>query len=230
MPKIALITGANKGIGFAAAHQIATAGFHVIIAARDAQRGEDAAQKLRSEGLSAESVLLDVTDAASIQATAQTVSEKHGVLDVLVNNAAVALDGETDLLSVSADTFRQTYESNVFGPLQVTQKLWALLLKSESPRVVNVSSGLGRLYDMENSMASYASSKTALNALTRQFAGLGKGKVAVNSICPGWVRTDMGGENAERTPDQGAAIITKLATMENPPTGQYLNDEGEIGW
>lgn len=230
MAKIALITGGNKGIGFAAAHQLAQQGFHVFIAARDATRGQQAVEKLTGESLSAELVRLDVTDADSIHEAAKMVGEKHGVLDVLVNNAAVNLDEGNDVLSISADAFRQTFESNVFGPLQVTQAFWPLLQNSDSPRVVNVSSGLGRLYDMENSMPSYSVSKTALNALTRQFAGLGKDKVAVNSICPGWVRTDMGGPNASRTPDQGAAIIVKLATMDNPPTGHYLNDEGEIGW
>ena len=228
--KVALITGAIKGIGFAAAHELARQGFHVLVAARDTERGEAAAQKIKADGFDADFLTLDATDPDSIQAAAREIGEEFGGLDVLINNAAINLDEGRSILDISADEFRQTFETNVWGPLQVLQAFWPLLQKSESPRVINVSSGLGRLFDMEHDMPAYSTSKTALNALTRQFAGLGEGKVSVNSINPGWVQTDMGGPNAHRTPEQGAAIIVKLATMEEPPTGQFLQDSGEIGW
>lgn len=227
--KHALITGAYRGIGFEAARQIAKDGFHVWIAARKAEEGENAAQKLRDEGLKASFVELDVTDEVSIQSAVQTVQEHSGVLDMLVNNAAVSPPGDWDIATLPASVFREALETNAVGPLMVTQAFWPLLQKSESPRVVNVSSGLGRLYDMGAEAPAYAPSKTLLNALTRQFAGLGD-HVSVNSICPGWVRTDMGGQAAPRSVEQGATIITKLATMDSPPSGKYLNEDGEIGW
>ncbi|PQV65304.1 NAD(P)-dependent dehydrogenase, short-chain alcohol dehydrogenase family [Abditibacterium utsteinense] len=230
MKKTALITGANKGIGFAAAQILAQQGFTVFIGARDAQRGEDAVQNLTGKGLEARFVALDVADDASVASALKTIENEFDALDVLVNNAGINIDGQRGLLEVTADEYRHTFETNVLGVLRVSQAFWPLLQKSDSPRVINVSSGLGRLFDMTNESPAYSVSKTAVNALTRQFAGLGQEKVSVNSICPGWVRTDMGGEGTTRTPEEGAAIIVKLATMENPPTGKYLNDAGEIGW
>ena len=227
--KHALITGAYRGIGLEAARQIAKEGFHVWIAARKTEEGENAAKQLRDEGLEATFVELDVTDEASIRSAVSTVQGHSDVLDVLVNNAAINLHGDWDVSAMPAATFREAIETNAIGPLLVTQAFWPLLQKAESPRVVNVSSGAGRLYDMGAEMPAYGPTKTLLNALTRQFAGLGE-HVSVNSICPGWVRTEMGGQEAPRSVEQGAAIITKLATMDSPPSGKYLNDEGEIGW
>ena len=230
MSKIALITGANKGIGLAAARGIAQNGFTVYIGARDEFRGEEAAQTLQKEGFDARFVALDVCDDQSIAAAVKTIENEHDSLDVLVNNAAINIDKQRGVLEIGADEWRHTFETNVLGVLRVTQAFWPLLLKSESPRVINVSSGLGRLFDMKNESSAYSVSKTAVNGLTRQFAGLGEGKISVNSICPGWVATDMGGHDAPRKPAQGAAIIVELATTQNPPTGKYLNEAGEIGW
>lgn len=226
--KHALLTGAYRGIGLEAARQIARHDFHVFIAARREDKGETAAQSLRDEGFKASFVLLDVTDEASIRKAVETVEEHTDSLDVLVNNAAVFLKGEWDISTLPADVLREALETNAIGPLLVTQAFWPLLLKSDSPRVVNVSSGAGRLYDMSAEMPSYGPTKTLLNAITRQFAGLNK--ASVNSICPGWVKTEMGGQEAPRSVEQGAAIITKLATMDSPPSGKFLNDDGEIGW
>lgn len=228
--KIALITGANKGIGLAAAGQIAAAGFHVLVGARDAHKGEAAVAQLKESGASAEYLEIDVSDATSIERAGKVVAEKFGVLDVLVNNAAVALDDGRGVLEVPLEDFRATFETNVFGPLLVSRAFWPLLQKSDSPRLINVSSGVGALQNMSAGMPSYASSKTALNAITKKLAGEGKGKIAVNSICPGWVKTDMGGEGASRTTDQGASIITKLATQENPSSGKFVNEDGELQW
>ena len=227
--KHALITGAYRGIGLEAARQIGKHDFHVFIAARKADEGESAAQTLRDEGLKASFVLLDVTDESSIQGAVETVKSHTDSLDVLVNNAAVFLRGDWDISNLPAQVLREALETNAIGPLLVTQAFWPMLLKSGSPRVVNVSSGAGRLFDMGAEMPAYGPTKTLLNAITRQFAGLDE-RVSVNSICPGWVATEMGGENAPRTVEQGAAIITKLATVDAPPSGKYLNDDGEIGW
>ena len=230
MSKIALVTGANKGIGFAAAHGLAQAGFHVFVAARDTEKGEQAAEKIRAEGYSAQFITIDVGDEASIVSAAREIADEWEGIDVLVNNAAINLSAERGILETPLQEFEDTFKTNVWGVLLMTQAFWPLLQHSTDARVINVSSGLGRLYDMENDSPSYAVSKTAVNALTRQFADAGQGKISVNCINPGWVQTDMGGQNAERTPDQGAAIILKLATMENPPSGQFLQDDGEIGW
>ncbi len=231
MAKTALITGANKGIGFAAARGLAQQGFTVYLGARDDFRGEEAAQSLRKEGFDARFVQLDVADDASVAAAVKQVENDFDCLDVLVNNAGIAIEGGRGLLEVTPDEFRNTFETNVLGVLRVSQGFWPLLQRSESPRLINVSSSLGSLHEMTNQYPGYSTSKTAVNALTRQFAGLGEGKVSVNSICPGWVKTDLGGgSGGNRTPEQGAAIIIQLATMENPPTGKYLDEAGEIGW
>ena len=230
MSKIALVTGANKGIGFAAAHGLAKAGFHVFVAARDTEKGEEAAEKIRAEGYDAQFITIDVTDEDSIVSAAREIADEWEGIDVLVNNAAVNLDEGRGILEIPLQTFEDTFKTNVWGVLLMTQAFWPLLQRSTDARVVNVSSGLGRLYDMENDNAAYSTSKTAVNALTRQFADAGKDKISVNCINPGWVQTDMGGQDAKRTPDQGAAIIIKLATMDNPPSGQFLQDDGEIGW
>lgn len=230
MSKIALVTGANKGIGLATAKLLAQKGFTVLLGARDDYRGEEAARELSDQGLNVRYFPINVADEGSVQAAARRLENDFDSLDVLVNNAAINLDNGRSVLEVTADEFRHTFETNVLGVLRTTQAFWPWLLKSPSPRVINVSSGLGRLHDMGHEYPSYATSKTALNALTRQFAGLGAGKVSVNSICPGWVRTDMGGPNAQRTPEEGASIIIRLATMDSPPTGQYMNEAGEIGW
>ncbi len=227
--KHALITGAYRGIGLEAARQIAKRDFHVFIAARHEDKGEAAAQKLRDEGLKASFVLLDVTDESAIRAAVEVVQKHTNSLDVLVNNAAVFPRGDYDISTIPAQVLRESLETNAIGPLLVTQAFWPMILASESPRIVNVSSGAGRLYDMGAEMPSYGPTKTLLNALTRQFAGLDE-RVSVNSICPGWVATDMGGENAPRGVAEGASIITKLATMDAPPSGKFLNDAGEIGW
>jgi len=227
--KHALITGAYRGIGLEAARQIAKQGFHVWISARKVEEGEAAAQKLRDAGLEASFVALDVTDEGSIRNAVETVRAHSQVLDVLVNNAALYMSGEWDISTLPASVLREALEANAIGPMLVTQAFWPLLLQSESPRVVNVSSSAGRLYDMGAEMPAYGPTKTLLNAVTRQFAGLDE-RVSVNSICPGWVRTEMGGENADRSVEEGAGIITKLATMDSPPTGKFLNDAGEIGW
>lgn len=233
--KTALVTGANKGIGLAAARGLAQQGFQVFLGARDKERGEAAATSLQGEGFAVEFVQIDINDAASIQAAAQEIGANVESLDVLVNNAGAFPDKAGDIASLEADDLatklRAGFETNVVGSALVTRALWDLLGKSGDARVINVSSGVGQLHDMKSTAPAYSISKTALNAVTRQFAALGaKQKIAVNSICPGWVKTDMGGAGAPRTPEQGASIILKLATMETPPTGEFHNDAGKMDW
>ena len=230
-PKNFLVTGANKGIGYEIARQLAKTGARVFLGARDAGRGQAAADKL---GGSVEFLELDVSDAASIDRAAETLSSKIQALDGLINNAGI-LDDErgVSILDTDPDLIRRTLETNTLGPLRLTQKLAPLLAKAaDGGRVVNLSSGLGQLSDMNDEFPAYSISKTALNAVTRQLSGALKEKgVAVNTVCPGWVQTDMGGKNASRTVEQGADTPVWLVT-EAPAllTGEFLRDRKSIPW
>ena len=239
--KVALVTGANKGIGFEISRQLAKHGFTVVLAARDEKKVSDAAARLQGEGLDAYGVVLDVTNPSSAEAAARWLAERYGRLDVLVNNAGVSHEFATNTQpsQLKLETLKATYDTNFFGVFTVIQQMLPLLRKSDSPRIINQSSTLGSLgtssdpqsptYDI-NRLA-YKSSKTALNGLTLAFAKeLAGEQVSVNSVCPGWVKTDLGSDAAPRTVEQGAAIAVKLATMDDPPTGKYLDDRGEIRW
>ena len=239
--RVALVTGANKGIGFEISRQLGKHGFAVILAARDEKKANQAADRLRSEGLDAQAVVLDVTDPASAEAAARWVQDRHGRLDVLVNNAGVGYEFAIGIRpsQLTMETLRATFDTNFFGAFTVTQSMLPLLRKSESARIINQSSTLGSLGALSdpklpyygNNLLAYNSSKTALNGLTLAFAKeLAGDRISVNSVCPGWVKTDMGTDAAPRTVEQGAAIAVKLATMDNPPTGKYLDDGGEIPW
>lgn len=231
--KIALVTGANKGIGLEIVQQLAQAGFRVFLTARDRQRGEEASQKLQQDGLSVEFLQLDVTDSTSIDRLAKELASRIDHLDVLVNNAGILLDApNSSVLEVEPGVILQTLQTNTLGPLSLTQKLVPLLTKSNAGKVINVSSGGGQLTDMGDWAPAYSLSKTALNAVTGMMAAALKDKhIAVNSICPGWVRTDMGGSNASRSVQQGADTVTWLAT-EAPSdlTGKFLRDRTVIPW
>lgn len=229
--KIALVTGANKGIGYEIARQLAAKGFRVLIGARNVEAGKQAAASIQKSGGAAEFVEIDVSNRASIEKAAKAVAGKADHLDVLVNNAAIMEDNGS-ITEVDDDTLLRTFTTNVLGPLRVTQAFRPLLEKSGHASVMNLSSGLGQLNDMGDSNPAYSISKTALNAVTRQFAAALRGKgVTVNSVCPGWVKTDMGGPNAPRTVQQGADTVTWLAT-EAPRdlTGQFLRDRRVIPW
>lgn len=239
--KVALVTGANKGIGLEISRQLGRQGFTVIVAARDERKASEAVGQLRGEGIDAHGVRLDVTDPASAGAAARWVAESLGRLDVLVNNAGVALEsgGRVKPSELSLDVLRATYDTNVFGVFTVTQSLLPLLRKPRSARVINLSSTLGSLGTLSDptspyhgmNLLAYNTSKTAVNAVTLSFAKeLATEGISVNAVCPGWVKTDMGGDRAPRTVEQGAAIAVRLATMDNPPTGKYLDDAGEIRW
>lgn len=239
--KLALVTGANKGIGLEISRQLASHEFTVVLGARDESKGALASSRLRGEGLDALNVKLDVTHRATAEAAARFLDERYGRLDVLVNNAGVGEEfgQDTRPLAVTLTTLRATYETNVFGVVAVIQAFLPLLRKSAPARVINLSSTLGSLGTLSDSTSpfygvnvlAYNSSKTALNAITVALAkDLAQDRVSVNSVCPGWVKTDLGGQGAPRTVQQGAAVAVKLATMASPPTGKFLDDNGEIPW
>jgi NAD(P)-dependent dehydrogenase (short-subunit alcohol dehydrogenase family) len=229
--KTALITGANKGIGHEVARQLASKGFHVFVGARNAKAGRKAAEEIAKKGGKATFLEIDVADNDSVTKAAREFSKSEDHLDVLVNNAGIIEDGDEAILEISDDLFRKTLETNTVGPLRVTRAFAALLRKSKAPRVINVSSGSGQLAGGADGWApAYSISKTALNGVTSQLAAA-LPKFAVNSVCPGWVRTDMGGENANRSVEEGADTIVWLAS-EAPQdlTGKFLRDRKEISW
>jgi len=230
--KTALVTGANKGIGFAIAQGLGAAGFRVAVGARDRARGAEAVARLRADGIDAFGVALDVTSDESVDAAAQALDR----LDVLVNNAGIA--GRTDAgaqdpTTLDLDVVRTVLDTNVFGAVRVTNAMLPLLDRSPSPRIVNVSSNMGSLTLQTGPiMAAYAPSKTLLNSITTQYARrFADGKIIINAACPGYVATDFTGHNAPRTPDQGAAIALRLATLpDDGPRGGFFDDAGPIPW
>jgi NAD(P)-dependent dehydrogenase (short-subunit alcohol dehydrogenase family) len=229
--KTALITGANKGIGREVARQLATKGFHVFVGARNPKAGSKAAEEIASQGGKATFLQIDVADNDSVMNAAREFSNIEGQLDVLVNNAGIIVDGDNAILEIGDDLFRKTLETNTLGPLRVTRAFVPLLRKSKAPRVINVSSGGGQLTGRADGWApAYCISKTALNGVTVQLAAA-LPKFAVNSVCPGWVRTEMGGENASRSVEEGADTIVWIATeATHDLTGKFLRDRKEIPW
>lgn len=237
--KVALITGANKGIGKEIARQLGALGMTVLIAARDKQRGEEAAAALTADGADAHAVLLDVTDKASIDAAARQVESEYGRLDVLVNNAGIALDtGAASTLEM--DALRRTYETNVFGVFSVTKAFLPLLKKSRAGRIVNVSSGLGSLAQNSDPNWDYAavkplaynSSKAALNMVTVIFAAeLKDAGIKVNAADPGYTATDLNQNRGHQTVEQGAVAAVRLAALpDDGPTGGFFDDNGVVPW
>lgn len=234
--RVALISGANRGIGLEIARQLARKGVAVVIGARDLDKGRAAAQSIASEGYLVDCVRLDITESASISAAVDDVDLRHGRIDVLVNNAAILIDGpggfKSSLFELDPDTARQTFETNVLGPLRLTQAVVPVMQRHNYGRIVNLSSGAGQLSDMRSGFPAYRMSKTALNALTRITAAeLASTNIKVNAVCPGWVRTDMGGLEAERPVEIGAETPVWLATLpENGPTGGFFRDQRAIPW
>jgi NAD(P)-dependent dehydrogenase (short-subunit alcohol dehydrogenase family) len=228
--KTALVTGANKGIGFEVARQLARQGFRVFLGARNEKAGRAAAEKLREDG-DVSFLRIDISDATSIRAAAEELSRGSERLDVLVNNAGILLDEDKSALTITPDIFETTLRTNTLGPWLVAQAFAPLLEKSQAPRIVNVSSGGGQLEDGADGWApGYCVSKTALNGVTVQLAAA-LPKCAVNSVCPGWVRTDMGGEGATRSVGEGAATIVWLATdAPHDLTGKFVKDRKVIPW
>ncbi len=239
--KIALITGANKGIGFETARQLAKAGVTVLLGSRDRERGEKAAQQLASEGLNVKPLLIDVDDTASIDAAAKKVEADYGQLDILVNNAGV---GEFSRLASSEtlEAWRNVFETNVFGLVATTQAFLPLLQKSEAGRIVNLSSILGSVSlaatpgspvsDNVGRYAAYGASKTAVNMYTVQLAReLSGTNLKINAAHPGWVKTDLGGEGAPMELEEGAKTSVELALLpQDGPTGGYFHLGQPLPW
>jgi NAD(P)-dependent dehydrogenase (short-subunit alcohol dehydrogenase family) len=231
--RIALVTGGNRGIGLEICRQLAQHGLAVVLAARDTTKGKAAAKALQDEGLQVEFHRLDVTSCRSIRACVSALGERRGRIDVLVNNAGILIDPRgSRFLDSKLDTYRDTLETNLFGPLQLAQAVIPLMKANRYGRIVNVSSGQGQLSEMAAGTPAYRISKTALNALTRILsAEFGASNILVNSMCPGWVRTGMGGEGAPRTPEQGADTALWLATLpDGGPTGGFFRDRTPIAW
>jgi len=204
----------------------------VVLTARRLDGAESAAAKLRGNGLDVIPATLDVTDSASVDACASDVASRVGDVDVLVNNAALLLAENSDVLDTPADTFRETFETNVWGALTVCQRFVPSMTKRRYGRVVNVSSGAGHLSSMTTYAPAYSVSKAALNALTIQMAAALRGTgVLVNCVNPGWVRTRMGGPTAPRSVQRGAETIVWAATLPSDgPTGLFFSDKRVIGW
>ncbi|MGY1898787.1 SDR family oxidoreductase [Nocardia gipuzkoensis] len=236
---IALVTGANKGIGYQIAAGLGALGWSVGVGARDEQRREAAVQKLRAAGADAFGVPLDVTDDASVAAAAELIEDRIGRLDVLVNNAAITGGMPQTPTAVDPATVRAAVETNVIGVIRVTNAVLPLLRRSASPRIVNMSSTVGSLArqttpgtDTGPISAAYTASKTFLNAVTVQYVKeLRDTNILINAACPGFTTTDLNGFRGVRTPEQGAAIAIKLATLpDGGPTGGFFDDAGVVPW
>jgi NAD(P)-dependent dehydrogenase (short-subunit alcohol dehydrogenase family) len=234
---LAVVTGGNRGLGLETCRQLAAKGIQVILTARSADKAETAARQLQTQGLDVRWQALDVSDIASVEALARFVREEFGRLDILVNNAGVFSDpfdstapGASSIFKAEIDTLRAAMETNTYGALRVAQALIPLM--NGRGTVVNVSSGMGQLSDMNGCCPGYRLSKTALNAVTRIFADeLKDTRVKINSVCPGWVKTDMGGPNAERDVEQGAAGIVWAACLpDDGPSGGFFRDGQPIPW
>lgn len=237
--KVALITGANKGIGYEIARQLGEQGIRIVVGARDRVRGEEAVHKLKSLGIGAEYVHLDVTDQQTIDLAVQEIQKLYGKLDILVNNAGVFMH-EGPPSSLEPETIHQVYNTNVFGVIRVTRAMLPLIRKSEAGRIVNMSSSLGSLSlhstpDFELGdfvVLGYNSSKTAVNAFTVLLAKELKGTpIKVNSADPGYCATEMNGFTGPRSPEQGARAAVRLATLPaDGLSGGFYDEYGEIAW
>jgi NAD(P)-dependent dehydrogenase (short-subunit alcohol dehydrogenase family) len=233
--KVALVTGANRGIGFAIAKGLAQYGLTVLAGVRTAEKGDGAASAFRKAGVDVVPVVVDVAEAARIPEMFREIESRHGAIDVLVNNAAIQIDSagfSGSLLDMADETVRQTFETNVVGPAATIKALMPGMLARGYGRIVNISSRAGQLSGMSRGFPAYRISKTALNALTLIAAAeAGRGDIKVNACSPGWVRTDMGGSNAQRSPEEGAETAIWLATLDaNGPTGGFFEDKRQIPW
>jgi NAD(P)-dependent dehydrogenase (short-subunit alcohol dehydrogenase family) len=238
--RVALITGANKGIGFEIARQLAMKKIIVLLGARDEQRGLRAREELSSLGLEAHPMLLDAADPTSIQAAVGRIKDEFKRLDILVNNAGILIDQQTGIRELSISILQNTLETNTFGPLLLSQACIPLMKANDYGRIVNMSSTMGSLTEMASADSLYADvhspayrlSKTVLNGITVMLAAEMRGtNILVNSACPGWVRTDLGGSQAPLSPEQGADTPVWLATLpDGGPTGGFFRDRQPIPW
>jgi NAD(P)-dependent dehydrogenase (short-subunit alcohol dehydrogenase family) len=230
--RIVLITGANRGIGLETARQLGRRGFHGVLAARDEASGQQAVEGINASGGKATFLALDVSRSDSIRSATKRFAAISDRLDVLINNAGIYPDKGLTILTIPRERMDQTLQTNTFGPLEVTQAFLPFLRRADAARVINVSSGLGQLSGLSPDMPSYCLSKLALDGLTIMLAhALRSDGIAVNSMCPGWVRTEMGGANAERSVEEGADTAVWLADeAPHELTGRFFRDRKEIPW
>lgn len=239
--KSALVTGANKSIGFETARQLAQRGYFVYIGSRDKAKGSEAIEKLKAMGLTnVDCIQLDVTDINSIKSARQLLETKTKKLDVLINNAGISGGFPQPATKVSIDILRLVFETNFFGAIQVAQEFMELLKRSDQPRIVNVTTELSSLTNHSNpnwifaqfKPAAYGPSKTALNAYTVMLANeLKNTNFKVNCVCPGYTATDFNNHQGTKTVEQGAGAIVKYATIDSTgATGRFFNEDGEIAW
>lgn len=238
---MSLVTGANKGIGYAVAEALGRLGHEVLVGARDHERGEQAAHALRAGGAAATFVALDVTSDDQVKAAEEWIRARHGQLDVLVNNAAVKLEFHPSAPSeCQLDTVRETFETNVLGTIRMIQTMLPLLRQAPAARIVNVSSGLGSLTlattpgtkYIDRPLLSYNTAKSALNSVTVQFANeLRATPIKVNAVDPGFTNTDMTKGSGSRRADQAAEVVVRFATIgADGPTGGFFDEAGPVPW
>lgn len=236
MKRLALVTGANRGIGYEIVRQLANSGIRPVVGARSREKAERARSALAAEGYDVAATELDVTRDDSVIAAIREIEAAHGPLDILVNNAAILIDEpngfDASAFALSSDILRRTFETNLEGPLRLMQAVLPGMRARGYGRVVNVSSTAGQMAVMGPGFPAYRMSKAALNALTAIVAGeVREGNVKINAMCPGWVRTDMGGPDAPRTVEEGADTALWLATLPpDGPSGGFYSDRERIAW
>ena len=232
-PRVALVTGANRGLGFETARQLLAKGITVVMTGRDVAALERARKTLEPDVQSRAVVVpMNVTDPESIATAERLVTDRVGGVDVLVNNASILLAENDQILSITSRSYRETFEANLFGAIEVCRTFVPGMARRRYGRVVNVSSGAGQLSTMSTYAPAYSMSKATLNAFTRILARTYEDRgVLVNAVDPGWVRTDMGGPSAPRSPQQGADTIVWLATLpDDGPSGGFFRDRRPIEW
>lgn len=237
--RVAIVTGANRGLGFATSRALAQQGYHVVLTARSQEKAETAAASLAEEGLTVEPMTLDIGSDESVAAFFSVFQEKHKRLDVLVNNAGKIFEsgeGEEDhtarpLAEIPSSILAQAFNNNTLGAYRMMQHALPRMNQGGYGRIVNVSSGMGSLNEMGGGYPGYRVSKTAMNALTQLFQGEAGHNVKVNSVCPGWVRTEMGGASATRSIEEGIKGIVWAATLpDDGPVRGFFRDGQEIAW
>lgn len=237
MKKIAVITGASRGLGYATSEALARMGYKVVMAMRNPDKAQEQINKLKMKDLDVTAMKLDVANEKSIETFATQVMREMGAVDVLVNNAGIFIDdedgGNNSVFKTKSTTIQKTFTTNTLGPFLLIQKLLPMMIDGGYGRIVNVSSGMGQLSEMNQGYAAYRISKTGVNVVTKVFSQEveGKGDILINSVCPGWVKTDMGGKGAARTIEQGIKGIVWAATLpKGGPNGGFFRDGERLDW